>query len=217
MGEVSKISNRRLLVEKDPNRYRTLIEECRTILSGGGIAVLPAEGLYGLHVCTDDPAAAQRLRRIKADPSGRPFIVLIENPARLERIARIDNEPVRRLIQNAWPGPLTLLLPATETVRPDLVLHGNIAVRCPGSRFLRDLAATLPGGLLSTSANRAGEAPPARLSDLDPALEEAVDLVVDGGTLANQGSTLATWTESGELQIIRPGLWTPPPSLPSDR
>lgn len=192
----------------DEAAYERLLDQCRHVLTGGGLAVLPAEGLYGLHACTADPGAVGRLRHIKHESSRRPFIVLIHHTSQLETISPAATAIERSLIATAWPGPLTLLLPAAENLPDDLVQGGQVAIRCPGSPFLRDLAARLPGLLLTTSANRAGAPAPAAVSDLDSAVAAGVDLIVDGGTLAGQGSTLARFNESGELEIIRPGLWT---------
>jgi L-threonylcarbamoyladenylate synthase len=193
----------------DPAGYQRLLDESVKILTGGGIAILPAEGVYGLHTCTCTPEAGARLRKIKQEQKQRPYIILIGSSDSLAAICSELSASQRQLIESVWPGPLTLLLPANRNLAGDLVLQGRVAVRCPGSGFLRDLARLLPGLLLSTSANRAGQPAPARTADLDPQLMAEVDLAIDGGELANQGSTLASINEAGELVILRQGLWRP--------
>ncbi|MFC1572417.1 L-threonylcarbamoyladenylate synthase [Candidatus Eisenbacteria bacterium] len=194
----------------------TLIE----VLSSGGLALLPAEGLYGLHVChkpaSDMPGAGRpvsspliKLRGVKGDSPGRPYIVLVGSRTEAAALTAEWPPTVTKLVSDAWPGPLTLVLPAAGDVAPELTRHGSIAIRCPGSLLLRTLADRLGGQLLSTSANRAGQPPPAKIQDVTLEIQEACDIIVDGGELPGTGSTLARVETDGALTILRPGLWKP--------
>lgn len=113
-------------------------------------------------------------------------------------------------MREAWPGPLTLVLPASGKLPEELTRDGRAALRCPGSLLLRELALSLSAPILSTSANRAGGKAPARLAEIEPELLKACDLAVDAGTLCGQGSTIARPEAGGSLTILRPGLWKPP-------
>ncbi len=192
-----------------------LLRAAAACLESGGIALLPAEGLYGLHVCVGSEssglvaARVDRLRAIKGDPPGRPYILLIGAPEGVNRLAAQLPLGAPELIAEAWPGPLTLILPAAAGLHPDLVKAGRVAVRCPGNRLLRELALRLPGPLLTTSANRAGEAAPAAMTEVSPEVMVACDLAVDQGRLAGRGSTLAEIGPDGRPVILRPGLWPP--------
>jgi L-threonylcarbamoyladenylate synthase len=178
------------------------------VLESGGLVLLPAEGLYGLHVVARLGGARERLRRTKGDPSSRPYIVLVGSYDEARPWVGEVSAAARRQIGNAWPGPLTLVLPAAPDAPRDLVRSGEIAVRCPGTRFLRALASAA-GGLLSTSANRSGQPPPADLGAVAPEILEACDFAVDGGALCGVGSTLARPEADGSLTVLREGLWTP--------
>jgi L-threonylcarbamoyladenylate synthase len=201
----------------DPQAYAELLSLIGDCLFGGGVALLPAEGLYGLHACAaeeagvagEEPPGLARLRHIKGDPPGRPYIILTGTPEGAGPLLADLPKGAAVLIEKAWPGPLTLILPAAERVPRYLVRDGWVAVRCPGSGLLRDLARALPGPLLSTSANRAGRSAPAALGDLEPEVRESCDLIVEGGRLAGRGSTIARFDAGGELTILRPGLWVP--------
>lgn len=178
----------------------TILRQTAAVLARGGVAILPAEGLYGLHVC----GAPAPLRALKRESEVRPYIVLIASPDQAREYCGSPPESLADL----WPAPLTLLLPATPVVDPALVREGLIALRCPASAFLRDLAAELPGPLLSTSANRAGEPAPASIPDLDPELRAECDLIVDGGPLSGIGSTIARIKPDGLFEIVRAGAWS---------
>jgi len=194
----------------DVESYAAALEAAREALLAGEVALLPSEGLYGLHAEAFAAGAVARLRAIKQDPAPRPFILLVGT---LEHaLALVDDLPgsAASLMREAWPGPLTLLLPAREIVPPALCAEGRVALRCPGTRFLRELALTLPAPILSTSANRAGQPAPASLEACDPAVIAACEIVIDGGPLAGVGSTLARPERDGSLTVLRAGLWQPP-------
>ncbi len=185
-----------------------LLDYICSVLIDGGVAVLPAEGLYGLHALAS-PAGIAALHKIKLSPPGRPFITLISHPDKLDLYARPAQRIVTSLIKEAWPGPVTMLLPARDDLDADLSHKGVIALRCPGSSLLRDLASLLPGPLLSTSANQSGETPPASLTQLADKIKTAADLIVDGGELSGYGSTLISFDTTGKVIVNRPGPWLP--------
>jgi L-threonylcarbamoyladenylate synthase len=172
------------------------------VLNAGGIAILPAEGLYGFHARPDLPAAIDRLREIKPRESGRGWIGLI---AATEDLARYAAPPIDRaesLARRHWPGPLTLVVPASLRAPRSLVADdGTVALRCPGSEFLRSVVQASGGILLSTSANAPGAPAPASPERLR---EEGVDLLVDAGPLSGIPSTVAR-VEGSDVRILRDG------------
>jgi L-threonylcarbamoyladenylate synthase len=182
-------------------------------LAAGGVAVLPAEGLYGLHASLSAPAGVARLRALKRDGLGRPYILLVAD--RAMALALIDASApatvaAERWWGQAWPGAVTFVVPAGPRVPADLQRAGFVALRCPGSEFLRDVAQRLRAPLLSTSANTSGGRPPARVEEIEPELREACDLVIDGGPLSGQGSTVVRVEADGTLATLRPGAWIAP-------
>lgn len=105
-------------------------------------------------------------------------------------------DPVPRLFAQLaakfWPGPLTLILPARPDLPPE-VTGGTrtVGIRVPGASLALTVARAFGGPLTATSANLAGKPPAGRVEDLDPALAAAVDLVVDGGPIAQPGGSEA--------------------------
>jgi L-threonylcarbamoyladenylate synthase len=178
-------------------------------LLAGGIAILPAEGLYGLHADGSHREALALIRALKGSPAGRGFIVLLGSPDQVGAYASGLPGVAAELIREAWPGPLTLILPAADTLPPELRPDGNVAVRCPGISLLREIALLLPGPLISTSANRSGEIPPQRLEKIEAEIVSACALAVDGGVLAGEASTVVRPEPGGGLTILRQGLWRP--------
>lgn len=188
------------------------LDAAHSALGRGELALLPAEGLYGLHAPAHAAASLQRLRALKGGrtaESTRPFILLIGAPA--HALALVSSLPgcAPAILERVWPAPLTLLLPASSRVPPSFVQDGMVALRCPGQRFLRELLLLLSEPLASTSANHAGEPAPARFESVSADLRAACGVAVDGGSLAGTGSTIARPEPDGRLTILRAGLWSP--------
>jgi len=190
--------------------YDRIIDLSHRGLASGAVAILPAEGIYGLHLSAAVPGAISSLRKIKGERSPRPFIILIGSPAQLTDFADPPDDAVSEIISMAWPGPVTILLPARSDIPTELTKEGLVALRCPGSDFLRELSSLLPGPLLTTSANPTGQPAPARIDQLDPLIFEAADLIIDGGQLPGYSSTLISFDQLGKPRVLRSGPWLPP-------
>jgi L-threonylcarbamoyladenylate synthase len=172
------------------------------VLDAGGVAILPAEGVYGYHVRVDRPAGLARLASIKPREPGRGFILLVADAGELPRWAAAPLDRAADLAREHWPGALTLVLPAADAAPPDVRgSDGTVALRCPGSAFLRSLLRLAGTALVSTSANAPGAPAPARPPERVP---DGVDLVVDGGALSGAPSTVVRVTGS-ELLVLRSG------------
>ncbi len=172
------------------------------VLDQDGVAVLPAEGVYGLHVRPDRPRALDRLRAMKPRPAGQGWIGLLADPGSLARYAAPLPTAADSLAREHWPGALTLIVPASSLVPESLqASDGTVALRCPGSELLREVARACGGLLLSTSANDPGSPAPARVEDA--ALAE-VDLVVDQGPLSGAPSTIVR-VEGDAVRLLRQG------------
>lgn len=171
------------------------------VLRAGGVALLPAEGLYGLHARAEDPAAVERLLRLKPRAGKQGFIGLVGDPGDASRWAE-TGEVAESLIRRHWPGPLTLVLRARPGAPESVTAaDGTVALRCPGNALLRDVVRIAAGIVISTSANEPGQAPRIRA---EGPLAESVDLVVDQGALSGIPSTLVS-VQGDEVRVLREG------------
>lgn len=182
-------------------RPQEAVDRAIAVLQAGGIALLPAEGVYGFHAIASDAHAVEKLRALKPRGAEKRFIGLIADSRELVRWA----EPSARASELArahWPGALTLVLKAApalpESLRgPD----GTVALRCPGNDFLRAVVSGSGGIVISTSANDPGEPPLVRAEG--PLLAQ-VDLVVDQGELSGTPSTVIA-VDSDQVRVLREG------------
>ena len=192
---------RRVALER-PESWRDVVSEVAVALAAGEIALLPAEGLYGYHVRADLPQALARLQALKPREPGRGWIVLLAEPRTPAAWGPPLAGKAAALAKAHWPGALTIVMSATPGVPPDLrAADGTVALRCPGSAFLRDVAAAAGGPVVTTSANRPGEAPP---RDFESSAREGVAVAVDAGSLSGLPSTLVR-VDGSTVQVLRSG------------
>lgn len=157
------------------------LAEAAAAVESGGVVAFPTETFYGLGVAALDAAAVRRLFTLKGRPESRPMLVLVDEPARIERIALLTTQ-ARELIARHWPGALTLVLAARPVVPTELTAGtGTIGVRQPGHAVARALAAAVGGPITAPSANRSGEPPPSTAAAVLHVFDGQIDVVLDGG------------------------------------
>ncbi len=181
---------------------RAALDRC---VLGGGVALFPADGLYGL-AC--DPLRAEsiaRIHAIKGRDDGKPSAVMYFSPLAMRELLAGLGERSREAVAALLPGPLTLVLFNSERRYP-------LACRDDRERLgIRLLDGPLAGAscaVFQTSANLSGEPAPARFADVDPAIVAAVDLAIDGGELTGQPSTVLDLTgleTGGGWSVLREG------------
>lgn len=190
------------------------VARAASALRNGQVALLPAEGLYGYHALASSQAGIERLEALKPRRTAKGWIALVARATDAYRWIATVPAPAAVLIHAHWPGPLTLVLPAGPAVPAALLgPDGTVALRCPGSDFLRAVILAAGGLVVSTSANEPGAPPPAT----PPAAESpGVALVVDAGPLSGAASTVAR-VDGERVIVLRRGaiaLESTPGSVP---
>jgi L-threonylcarbamoyladenylate synthase len=183
-------------------------------LRAGGLVAFPTETVYGLGVHALDAAAVRRLFEAKGRPSNDPLIVHVRS---FDDVAELLGEELetgpysraRRLAACFWPGPLTLVLPKSDRIPPEVTAGlQTVAVRAPAHPAARALleAAGIP--IAAPSANLFSRPSPTRAEHVLQDLDGRIDLVIDGGaTDVGVESTVLDLT-SPEPTILRPGAVT---------
>jgi L-threonylcarbamoyladenylate synthase len=194
----------RVIDPKSPDPI--ILKEAAEIIRRGGIVIFPTRCLYGLAADALNPEAIYRIFRIKSRPSAKPLLVLIKNQEALNPIVQEIPPQARKLMKAFWPGKLTIIFPAQQTL--SIILTGNtgkIGVRLPGHPVAMALAALLENPITGTSANLSGQPGVANIGNLDSMILDRVDLVLDAGPLlGGAGSTVVDVTQNKCL-IIRDG------------
>jgi L-threonylcarbamoyladenylate synthase len=189
-----------LSIAEDPAAARAALERC---VLAGGVAVFPADGVYGL-AC--DPARADAIERIhalKGREAGKPAAVMFFSPLAMRELLATLGPRTREALAALLPGPVTLVVANPERRYP--LACGDDPGRL-GLRLIEGPFAGVGMAIFQTSANRSGRPAPSRFADLDPGILEGADLAIDGGELAGKASTvidLSAIEDRGEWRVLR--------------
>ena len=176
------------------------------ILKAGGLVAFPTETVYGLGADGLNSLAVSKIFEVKQRPVFNPLILHVSSPEMLNEIAEYSNEKISLLIDNFWPGPLTLVLKKKEIV-PYIVTAGlgTVAVRMPDNNVALKLIEKLGRPISAPSANSFSKLSPTKAEHVAKQLGEKVDLILDGGN-CNVGveSTIIEVNENSQT-LLRPG------------
>ncbi len=158
------------------------INQAVDIIKNGGLIAYPTETVYGLGVDPYNSEAIQKIFIAKGRAEDKGIILLIRGADDLSTLVRTVSPTAQILIEAFWPGPLTLVFRANRDLSPALLGgRDTIALRHSSSPIATQLLTTLGGPLTSTSANRSTEPPARSASEVQNALGEHLDLILDGG------------------------------------
>jgi L-threonylcarbamoyladenylate synthase len=184
----------------------TVIERAAKLLRDGEIVVFPTETVYGLGADAFQPAALERIFAAKGRPFSDPLIVHIADEHELELLTTTSPTQAKRLAQEFWPGPLTLILPRGPRV-PHLVTAGleTVAIRMPRHPVALALISALGSPIAAPSANRFMHISPTTAHHVFTDLSGRVPLILDAGPCQIGVESTVIDLCSDEPRILRPG------------
>jgi L-threonylcarbamoyladenylate synthase len=150
----------------------------------GELVVFPTDTLYGIAADAFTPPAVDALLTAKGRGRDMPVPVLVSSPEMVTALAGELSAEGQRLVDEHWPGPLTLVVRHTAGLAWDLGdTRGTVALRMPDHELARTLIAET-GPLAVSSANRSGEPPATTAEQARSQLGEDVAVYLDGGPCA---------------------------------
>jgi L-threonylcarbamoyladenylate synthase len=184
-----------------------IIKEAAGRIREGGVVVFPTQGLYGLGANALDSGAVDRIFAIKKRPPEKPVLILINSVSEMDELVREIPRPAIKIMDACWPGGVTLVCHARETLPSNLTAGTEkIGVRLPVHPVARHLVRIAAVPITGTSANLSGQAGCADIHDIDPRVFRDVDMILDAGKLkGGPGSTIVDVTVSPP-RILREGV-----------
>jgi tRNA threonylcarbamoyl adenosine modification protein (Sua5/YciO/YrdC/YwlC family) len=179
-----------------------LIRQAAEVLRNGGVVVYPTDSCYALGCHLDDKDAVTRIRQIRKLDEHHHLTLMCRDLSEISRYARVDNTKFR-LLKNNTPGSYTFILEATKEV-PKRLQHpkrSTIGMRIPDHPVALALLEELGEPLLSTTLILPDEEGP--LNDVEQIrklLEKQVDLVIDGGAVGVEFTTVIDLT--GDIPVL---------------
>jgi L-threonylcarbamoyladenylate synthase len=176
----------------------------------GGVALFPADTVYGLATEPDSREGVERLYRLKGRPQDRPAAVMFfQLELALEALPELE-PATRAAVERLLPGGLTLLLPNPARRFP--LACGpepeRLGLRVPALGGELAPLAAVRWPVLQSSANPSGGRDARRLDEVDERIRAGVDLQLDGGELPGTPSTvvdLTRYEDAGEWSVLREG------------
>jgi L-threonylcarbamoyladenylate synthase len=178
------------------------LERC---VAEGGVAIFPADTLYGLACDPLNEAAVERIHRAKGRGERRPSAVMYFSPLAMRELLSGLGDRTRQAVAALLPGPVTLVIANPERRYP-------LACREDPERLgVRLIEGPLSGAMtpvFQTSANPSGAPAPKRFDQIEPGILSASDLAIDGGELIGEPSSVVDVTEidsGGGWTVLREG------------
>lgn len=162
----------------DPEAIAPAVDALRR----GGVVVFPTETFYGVAADPRSARAVQAVFALKRRAPDQPLPLIAADLAQILDHVGTMTPLALRLAARGWPGPLTLVIPASAALCQDVHLAtGKVAVRVPADAIARVLASRAGHALTSTSANISGEPPPSTPDQVVRSFGERLDVLIDAG------------------------------------
>ena len=216
-----------ILKINDPVRDIEKIKEAADCIDSGGLVVFPTETVYGI-ACKIDAKSLARLDEIKKRDADKRYTLHISDKNKLPDFVPTLSLPAKKLVKNAWPGPLTIVFElnqaditrlersfGSETVKL-LYKDNTIGIRCPDNPVASAFLSLCRFPVVAPSANTAGSKPAVNAKQAIEQLDGLVDMVLDAGACRYKKSSTVVKISSGgwpvpskvEGQIIRAGAYS---------
>jgi len=189
-----------LMSQSHPNVF----DKAAAVIQAGGVVAFPTDTVYGIGVSAFNRKAIEKIYDVKGRSHLKAIPILVGNVEDLSQITPPIPLYIQQIIDNFWPGALTLVLPLLPELPGNLSPWPTVGLRLPDhgqiQRLLRET-----GPLAATSANLTGEPSAQTADDVLQQLDGRIDLILDGGPVpGGQASTVLDC--SGEkLKILREG------------
>jgi L-threonylcarbamoyladenylate synthase len=172
----------------------------------GGVVLYPADTIYGLGCDALNGEAIRRLVDAKGRSEEKGLLVLVPSLAEVYPLVEAVPELALRLLDQCWPGPLTVLLRPSARL-PELLTgsEGKIGIRCPRGPFLQTWLTQLGRPLVSTSANRSGDPYCGDVARLRELFDGKVDLFMECGELPRRPPSTVVDLTTSLFQVVRKG------------
>jgi len=186
----------------EPDKIRVAAE----LLKKGGLVAFPTETVYGLGASALDERAVLRIFDAKNRPADNPIIVHVANRDDVYVLAEHVPQVAEELIDEFWPGPLTLLFVKSDAV-PNAVTAGlaTVAIRMPSHAVAHALISEAGVPVAAPSANLAGRPSPTSAKHVLDDLSGRIEVLIDGGEIGYGVESTVMDLTTDLPTVLRPG------------
>jgi len=177
------------------NPQSRLISRVVEALRGGGVIAYPTDTVYGIGCELYNKKAIERVYMIKQSDKNRPFSFICADLKDISLYAKVSNYAYKTM-KRLLPGPYTFVLEGTKLV-PKIMLtrRKSAGIRVPNNEICLAIVKELGHPIISTSANLPDGTVFSDPAEIEARLGKALDLVIDGGVLVSEPSSIIDLTE----------------------
>lgn len=186
---------------------KNLIKKSVNILKNDGVIAVPTDTLYALAASIESPKGIEKIFEIKGRSYNSPISLLINSSEQLKKYTQEIPEETWNLINQFWPGPLTIILKSSPSVPNILLAHtGKVGLRIPNNLVARNIVQKLGSAITGTSVNISGQADMISQIDIKNTFGNKIDLIIENNIKkTNIASTILDLTVKPAI-IIREGF-----------
>jgi L-threonylcarbamoyladenylate synthase len=195
-----------ILCEDPKSCGQARIDRAAALIKQGGLVVFPTSSFYGLGADALNAEAVDRVFKVKKRDPQKPLLILIACLPDLAPLVRTIPGTASQLIEAFWPGRLTLIFEAADSLPPNLTGYtGKIGIRLAKHPVASSLVKSAGKPITGTSANLSGTGGRTEVALLEGWIKDHVDMVLDAGKLpGGKGSTVVDVSVSPP-KIVRQG------------
>lgn len=184
------------------------IDYCVEQIKNGNIGIFPTDTVYGIGCDALNITALKKLYKVKKRNFKKPINILISNKNMLNKYVKNINSIEQKLIDNFWPGDLTIIFNKSNIV-PDLLTSGleTIGIRMPDNKICLEIIEKLGKPIAMSSANISDNAPDSSLEEILEDFNNKVHFIINSGIIYNKPSTIVR-IDNNEIKILRQGVIT---------
>ncbi len=208
------------MTKLDGDRFEPgAVRDAAALIDAGGLVAFPTETVYGV-ACRVESESLARLDDIKGRAAGKRYTLHIGDSDAVNKYVPGIGLKARKLISNAWPGPLTIVFELSDEeldrqredlgqeVFEKLYRDKTIGIRCPDSEIALALLQQTESPVVAPSANPAGEPPAADGHQVLAGLSGRIDLLLDAGPCKYKESSTVVKIGKDGIEILRPGVYS---------
>ena len=174
------------------------------IIDNGGLVIMPTDTIYGIVGDATNEKTIKRVFELKKRDGSKAMLMLVSDIDMLKEYVDDISEEETKLIEEFWPGPLTIIFKKKNV--SDLLTGGlgTVGIRCPNDERLLSIIKELNRPILSTSVNVSGGLQATSIDVIDESIINNVDYVIDDGECNKVASTIVI-VKNKNVKVLREG------------
>lgn len=198
---------------------RAAIVDAAALIDAGGLVGFPTETVYGI-ACRVERESLVRLDDLKSRAAEKHYTLHMGRTETVDTYVPRIGLKARKLVSNAWPGPLTVVFELSEKeldeqrqrvpaeVFASLYRDGTIGIRCPDNSIASALLKQTVRPVVAPSANLTGSPPAVDADQVLAQLSGKIDLLLDGGPCRYKESSTVVKIGKDGMEVLRPGAYS---------